>query len=493
MRPSELLETNGRVTHHDPKGHNDAPEFPAGLTTCDLYGLLLETPHTPAVQHASRQFLKEQLERTAGESHDIPENPRDLVSWMERRASGVGVRYGEYLERRRQGGPREYFTNKSHALFFLQRVAPTKLVDGAWLYGTLPFWNDLRMQGLVRTYLEELGNGLDDQNHIMIYQRLLAENGCDMLPRFDDACYLRGALQLALAAHTERFLPEVIGYNLGYEQLPLHLLITAFELAELDIDPYYFTLHVTIDNAGTGHARRAVQAVTACMPASRDAAGRAAYRQRIINGYRLADLGMGTQDILRAFDLEEELVRVLEHKRTFGQHLHSDYVCIGARTVNEWLSAPGNMRGFLRTLVERNWIKRNEAPSQSRFWRLIDGPHAPMAGVFTGYEKQLFRDWITGDAAAPPPSSRRRTFSPYRAPREKPAGGESAPRTSTPSPTGAANDLNHDLHVLRRELLALDVPQRMRHLIPLLSPSLHTTPAGLFATRTFAATMDGRL
>lgn len=497
MSPTELLKTADPRSSL-PLGHkgdiHDAPEFPANWSTCDLYGLLLETPRSPAVRQASSQFLREQLEQASRIPHDVPANPRDLETWMERRTREVGDRYAAYLDRRRQGGPREYFTHKSHALFFLQRVAPTKLVDGAWLYGILPYWNDLRLQGLVRTYLEELGDGDPDQNHTVIYQRLLAANGCDMPAPLDDACHLRGAVQLALAAHTDQFLPEVIGYNLGYEQLPLHLLITAFELAELDIDPWYFTLHVTVDNAGSGHARRAVQAALACMPSSADQGGRAAYWRRLVNGYQLSELGPGTQDVLQAFDLEEEIVRVLEYKRVFGQHLHSDYACIGARTVNEWLSAPGNMRGFLRTLVERNWIKRNEDPSQSRFWRLIDGPHAPMAGVFTGYEKQLFHDWITGDAAAPHPGDRRRrTFSPYRAPTGKTSGGESSPPTPSPSSmsSGTPHDLD-DVHLLRRELLGLDPAQRMRRLIRHMSPSLHTTPAGLQATRLFVETMDRR-
>ena len=45
-----------------------------------------------------------------------------------------------------------------------------------------------------------------------------------------DRFYTQGALQLALDQNAEEFLAGVIGFNLGYEQLPLHLLITAREL-----------------------------------------------------------------------------------------------------------------------------------------------------------------------------------------------------------------------------------------------------------------------
>ena len=86
----------------------------------------------------------------------------------------------------------------------------------------------------------------------------------------EDDHYLQGALQLALGVCADEFLPEVIGFNLGYEQLPLHLLITAYELSELGIDPYYFTLHVTIDNASSGHACKAAQSVLNLLPLSSD-------------------------------------------------------------------------------------------------------------------------------------------------------------------------------------------------------------------------------
>src|SRR5690606_34000122 len=88
-----------------------------------------------------------------------------------------------------------------------------------------------------------------------------AANGCEHVKPLNDDHYIQGAIQLSLARNTDQFLPEVVGFNLGYEQLPLHLLITAHELKELGIDPYYFQVHVTVDNAGTGHARKALEAV----------------------------------------------------------------------------------------------------------------------------------------------------------------------------------------------------------------------------------------
>lgn len=66
-------------------------------------------------------------------------------------------------------------------LYFLRAVAPTKLVDGAWLYGLLPHWRNARFADLVRTYVEELGEGAADENQVLIYRKLLSRHGLDPL------------------------------------------------------------------------------------------------------------------------------------------------------------------------------------------------------------------------------------------------------------------------------------------------------------------------
>lgn len=191
------------------------------------------------------------------------------------------------------------------------------------------------------TYLEELGDGVPAQNHVVLYRKLLAEHGLPDMPDIDDDRYLQGAVQLALGYAGDDYLPEVIGYNLGYEQLPLHLLISAYELSELDIDPYYFTLHVTIDNASTGHAHKAVQSLMQLMPMEAD---RESFWRRVTRGYRLNDLGQGSRAVIESFDLDRELLDMLERKRPFGQHMHSDYCKFEGRTVNQWLAEPGHRR-----------------------------------------------------------------------------------------------------------------------------------------------------
>ncbi|WLH66482.1 iron-containing redox enzyme family protein [Pseudomonas sp. FP2309] len=423
-----------------------------------LYG---EAPDACAL---AREFLHTQLAQVQDAACELPDEPDHLFAWVEQRCAAVAQAYADYLEQRQQGRPRRYFRNKAHALYVLQRVAPTKQVDGAWLYGLLRHWQDQRFDGLLTTYLEELGDGQAAQNHVVIYRKLLSEHDADSEAGLEDEHYLQGALQLALGLCADEFLPEVIGYNLGYEQLPLHLLITAYELSELGIDPYYFTLHVTIDNASSGHACKAAQSVLNLLPLGE---GRADFYRRVAQGYRLNDLGAGTTAVIDRFNLLDEVVAMLERKRTFGQHMHSDYCRFEGKTVNQWLATPGQIPDFLRALQDKGWIKLNQNPADSRFWQLIEGAGAAMFGVFSGYEKQLLHDWIAGDWVSEQrvPPARPGRGSPFAREQQRPA--------------------DPDTQALVESLSNLPDAQQLNALIPWLSARRHCTPAGLYATRRF--------
>ncbi|WP_176517492.1 iron-containing redox enzyme family protein [Pseudomonas faucium] len=352
------------------------------------YQAMLQGPYP-----GGREWLAWQLRRTEALADDLPDTPAALAQWASAHAAKVAGEHAAYLRQRADGAPRRYFATRAQALWFVQQVAPTKLVDGAWLHATLRHWRDPRWHGLIRTFLEELGDGDPRCNHVLIYQRLLGRLGCTQAMPLEPARYLQGALQLALGEHGEAFLPEVIGYNLGYEQPPLHLLITTHELAELGIDAHYFRLHVTIDNAASGHARRALDALRLLMPVD-DAQ---AFYARVRQGYRLNEMGIDTPSLIASFDLQAQLVAALERKRVFGQCMHGDHCLLQGRTINQWLAEPAGMPGFLRALEAQRWVRRGEDPQHSRFWTLIDGPVAAMFGVFNAYEKQLWYDWIAND------------------------------------------------------------------------------------------------
>lgn len=411
------------------------------------------------LREMSRDYLQTQLEA-------IPDDPGELSalshmeSWIASTTEKAGGDYRAYVERRKMGAPREYFPTRSHAMHFLNAVAPTKLVDGAWLYGLTAHWDDPRLRPLQRIFLEELGDGEAGLNHVVLYRRLLDQQDCDQPELLTGRHYRQGAVQLALAYNADEFLPEVIGFNLGYEQLPLHLLITAYELRELGIDPYYFTLHITIDNSHAGHARKALQGLTNMLPHYSDVDE---FMRRVRRGAALGNCGMGSTEIIRSFDLDEMLLRILVDKSRIGKYMHGDYCRVGGRTVSDWLSAPKDMPLFLRALEETGWIKRGEPAERSRFWRLLHGDNARMFGVFTNFEQQVLRDWIGGDS--------RHETSTHR----------------SPANLKTAADLTGDSERLDRLLSqSNDVATTMRRLRPWLAPHRHHTAAGLQATGTFS-------
>ena len=458
-----------------------------------LYFSLLDNPEeTGTVAH---DYLHAQIELARIEPAELPDTIAELSGWIHGRAETVGLAYREYLAARKNGAARRYFTNKSHALAFLKGAAPTKLVDGAWLYGMLPRWENPDFHPLIKTYLEELGDGVPDKNHVTLYRRLLAAHGCEHWEGLPEDHFIQGAIQLALAHNAQDFLPEIIGYNLGYEQLPLHLLITSYELNELGIDPYYFTLHVTVDNAGSGHAHKAVQALRNLMAQSSDPA---AFYRRVLDGYRLNELGASTTSIIAGFDLEAELVEIFTAKAVVGQNMHSDYCRVAGRSINDWLSEPAQIPAFLAAMEGAGWIKRGEAVENSRFWRLIQGERAEMFGVFSSYEQQVLRDWIQSSRDDSTAARTGRVLSHRARQRTLDTLNQHAERGAYPERglirrrrSGADSAGDADLRELEQKVAAAaGKSEAMAMLAGLMSPAVHHTAIGLMATRMYSQLLD---
>ncbi|WCM86347.1 iron-containing redox enzyme family protein [Acidovorax sp. NCPPB 3576] len=446
-----------------------------------IYEALLKPAPTPQARQQAAQWLQ----RLMDESKDIPselcETPEDLHAWSSENAQAVAQRYQTYLDERRAGGERQYFRSRAHALNFLASVAPTKMVDGSWLYGLALHTSNERLRPLLQTYLEELGDGVAHKNHVTLYRQLMRRHSIHQDLQLDDAHYLQGAVQLALGWNVERFLPEVIGFNLAYEQLPLHLLITAYELNELGIDPYYFTLHVTVDNGDSGHAWQACEAVLQMLQVQED---RGHFWQRVRAGSKLANAGRGTREVIESFDARAEVVRIFERKASAGAGMHSDYCRVGGRTINDWLGPQRDIGALLDALVDGGWIKLGAPVAQSRFWNLLQGERAEMFGVFTGYELQVIHDWIRGDDsrdgqdyAQPSSANQTRRLPSFRA-LARHRSGDQAPGHSEPT-------LDPELDRFKAQLQSLEGDPRRQFLSAALSPATHWTSTGLLATRLF--------
>ena len=479
----------------------------------NLYFALLAQPNHLQIKNAALNFLKEQFFKVKNTHYKTTDNnllkdANDLEKWVVSHTELVGLQYQAYLKNRKNGKPRLYFSNKSHALNFIKSVAPTKMVDGAWLYGITQHWQDARFSDLIKIYLEELGDGVAAKNHVVIYQKLLKTYGLEHFNDLPDSYFVQGAIQLALACHAEQFIPEIIGFNLGYEQLPLHLLITAYELKELNIDPHYFNLHVTIDNALTGHANSAVKAVIENLP---QLGCRQDYMQRINCGFQLNNQGLSTLDIVNNYDIKQELIAIFRQKATVGQYMHNNHCQLDGRSINQWLSVPDKMHELLQSLEKNKWFLRHQDPQNSRFWKLIDGDQATMFGVFNAYEKQVLYDWIAGDELAILPKKASLGESIFAHKRllntsVEPAVYYLAEQTTEKQSNvyeikkNGENGTKKELYM--KELhseedsfkaqiaLITDKKQRMQKLLEWLTPANHHTPIGLLATRLYKQQLD---
>jgi hypothetical protein len=373
-------------------------------------------------------------------------------------------RYEAYLSRRKQGGPREMFPTKQFATEWLRLAGVVKYVDGGWLSGVLDIasgraaglpLSDKESGALERkvgkmawqVISEEFGDGDLTKNHVYVYERLLeslgtgaidaagkavpgSERGFDGLPDDQGAprCWQAAIAQqcIGLLASTREFFPEAIGFNMAYEALPYHLLVTSRELRELGIDDYYFALHVTIDNADSGHAAIARVAVERYLEGVRKRDGQEAMEKmwrRVQAGYILAEglpttpcspkefaptigadghrtwrLAKSLDLVATATDVEKRLVDLLGRKAFAAEKMHCpSRMTIEGQTIEEWLDphAWNAEKGlaFVRALGEKKpWIYHGD-PSRSKLVKELEWG-GRMFGAFSRAETELVRVWI---------------------------------------------------------------------------------------------------
>ena len=84
-----------------------------------------------------------------------------------------------------------------------------------------------------------------------------------MQPALRDFAFDLPLLTLSVSMFPKTFLPEIIGVNLAIELSGLGkgYMEIIDELRYWKIDPYFFTLHLTIDNIASGHTAVAMETV----------------------------------------------------------------------------------------------------------------------------------------------------------------------------------------------------------------------------------------
>jgi hypothetical protein len=414
-----------------------------------LYHKLHNLEYHPGVIPECREVLLSLLSETlfsaikapGGSILSIGTFSRDeLGNFLRANDATVTDGWEAYLTRRKAGSPREVFSDLEEAKWWLKQAACVKYVDGAWLghinKASTPFHLRKITKNAWQVMSEELGDGDLAKNHVHVYRKLMQDIHAD-LPDAGSAdfispqlglnqlrCWKAAVAQLLISLFPDEFLPEALGFSMAYETLPLHLLKTVKELRELKLDPYYFELHISIDNADSGHAAMAMAAAAdyVNMVAARHGpeAAEVAWR-RVQAGFVLAE-GLPTvpeSPSLKRFlwtAEEASIIRVFAAKAPVAHKIHcNSRLRIGRHTLIEWLepnqfSGEQWRRDFLDDLsCCRPWVVQGDS-GRSRLVKELSW-EGKMFGSFTQDEVEVVKAWI--DSILPRERASANTYSDF--------------------------------------------------------------------------------
>jgi Iron-containing redox enzyme len=259
---------------------------------------------------------------------------------------------------------------------------------------------------LYRELMKDIGSGLPEADTIEFIHPQ---------HQLNDKCAWKAAVaQLLISLFPHEFLPEILGFNLHFEGLTMETMKAAKELEELGLNSYYFVLHISIDNADSGHTAIAMQAVVKYIEHMRQSQGMSSAQQawrRVQAGFILSQgLSTGPQcpsrrtPAVNSFPRntrEAEVIRIFKAKAPVAHKIHcSSRMRIGGRKLVDWLE-PHAFAGkqwqmdFLDSLSNmKPWVRRGDS-SKSRLIQELSW-EGKMFGCFTQSEVEVVKRWIDG-------------------------------------------------------------------------------------------------
>jgi hypothetical protein len=436
---------------------------------CDTSSFYINTHLTSDAVPQARTRLTELLDHTLTLAHSSSEpiltintyTPSSLQAVLASAHTSSATKYEAYLKRRKAGGPRELFPTQEHAKEWLKLAAVVKYVDGGWISsimnevaGTQLLEDDTR-QGSTslqagkmawQVISEEFGDGDLEKNHIFMYYALMDQLGVGArdpsdgtaLPghmkgfdglREDEGvprCWTAAIAQQCVGLLSTEYFAEALGFNMAYETLPYHLLVTSRELRELDIDDTYFALHITIDNADSGHAALARLAVERYLEGVKRDKGEPAMQsawRRVQAGFLLADClpttpwspiefekvpnsdswrpasSSTSTSVQPANANEKAMAHLMKRKASAAEKMHCpSKMVIKKRTLEQWLD-PSTLTEeksleFVRAMADsRVMIKKGDVAGSRLMKELEWGGR--MFGAFSRGEVDVVRRWIS--------------------------------------------------------------------------------------------------
>ncbi|MGJ0483935.1 MAG: iron-containing redox enzyme family protein [Methylomicrobium sp.] len=274
----------------------DPPAF-AHKSHRELYHYLVNADLYPDVLPAARRVVERVLRvsrwfnRSPFKKYTHPTFATYIDTLYQREAKAY-----EPLE----GSPR---LSRQAYVWGIEQLAPAILTDGCWLQqvSRLRFTSHAAVgRALYKTYDDETGNGIEAQNHPLIYRQLLDSLHitlppihdrafCDY-PGFIDSAFDIPVYLMAISKFPASFLPELLGLNMAIELSGLGriYLRLAQELRFWGIDPKIVNVHISIDNLASGHAalaRNAIQHYLDQIAANHGEDAKEAHWRRIYHGY----------------------------------------------------------------------------------------------------------------------------------------------------------------------------------------------------------------
>jgi len=167
-------------------------------------------------------------------------------------------------------------------------------------------------------------------------------------------------------------------------------------LQRFGVNPHFYTMHIAIDNAVSGHGYMAKQAILEYLDLVRQRGGDEAVQQqwkRIWNGYvafqTVGTLGDDLANLLQhPPSLKSQMIDMIQRKAPYGSQNHGDKK-LGGKLINEWFANP---EGFLQALRDSgNIVPGNPNDSPILHKTTFDGP---MYKVFTDSELELWKKYI---------------------------------------------------------------------------------------------------
>ena len=349
-----------------------------------------------------------------------------LASFIRARDDAIGRRWEEYVQRRHSGAQRELFTDREAAIEWLRQRAPVKYVDGAWLGHIHKISTPFHLRSVTKNawqiLSEELGDGDLEKNHAHVYRQLMNDIGAN-LPDADSIEFINKDLglnskpiwkaalaQIIISLFPHDFLPEILGFNLHFELLTWDTMRAIKELRELGLNDYYFRLHISIDNADSGHTAMALKIVLDYMHTIKETEGEektAEAWRRIQAGFLMSEMfdhpeakkstsyrSTGSQ----LTSIESEVIRIFKSKAAVSQRLHcASRVKMLGKSLADWLDPASftedGQIAFVDALSRATpWIQAGDSKS-SRFIQQISWK-GQMFGAFTHVEVEVLERWI---------------------------------------------------------------------------------------------------